>query len=375
MIVRDRNHPSIVAWGVRINESRDDTRFYTATNALARELDPTRPTSGVRGFDNPESEYLEDVFAFNDFSNGVMEPRQTPYLITEFAGHMLPTKAWDSDERQLAHALLHANIQNAQMGMQNVSGALGWCAFDYNTHKDFGSGDRIDYHGVMSIFRLPKYAAYFYESQQSPARRPVLKAATLWSMGDRDGSGNDPLYVFSNCERITVTIGDEFYGTFTPAYDEFPHLTYPPFKVTGLGLVMLWGSAVRDLHLYGYVGDQLVAEQHFAADGLPTQLQLAADDTMLRADGMDMTRVVCRVTDRYGNRLPYFNQPVFFELRGPAEFIGENPFALPGGQAAIYIRVTQEAGIVTLKATTERLPSVEVHITVVEVGQEAPMMI
>src|SRR4029077_16810558 len=42
MIRRDWNHPSIILWGVRINESKDDHNFYTRTNALSHQLDPTR---------------------------------------------------------------------------------------------------------------------------------------------------------------------------------------------------------------------------------------------------------------------------------------------------------------------------------------------
>ena len=64
MIYRDYNHPSIIMWGVRINESLDDDDFYTKTNALAHELDPTRPTTGVRYL--RESSFLEDVYGFND---------------------------------------------------------------------------------------------------------------------------------------------------------------------------------------------------------------------------------------------------------------------------------------------------------------------
>ena len=161
MITRDRHHPAIVLWGVRINESWDDEVFYRATNKLAHELDPTRQTGGARYFQ--ESQFLEDVFTYNDFSNTIVEPLHTPHLVTEFSGHMFPTKTFDQEERQIEHALRHTRIQNAQMGMRNVTGAIGWCAFDYNTHREFGSGDRMCYHGVMDIFRLPKFAAALYD--------------------------------------------------------------------------------------------------------------------------------------------------------------------------------------------------------------------
>ena len=41
MCIRDRdyNRPSIVLWGVRINESQDDHNFYERTNALAHSMD------------------------------------------------------------------------------------------------------------------------------------------------------------------------------------------------------------------------------------------------------------------------------------------------------------------------------------------------
>ena len=67
MVLQYRNHPSIVLWGVRINESQDDDEFYRRTNALAHELDPSRPTSGVRYLE--KSSLLEDVYAYNDFSH------------------------------------------------------------------------------------------------------------------------------------------------------------------------------------------------------------------------------------------------------------------------------------------------------------------
>ncbi|MCC6804673.1 MAG: hypothetical protein IT319_17455 [Anaerolineae bacterium] len=353
MITRDRNHPSIVLWGVRINESWDDEAFYKATNRLAHDLDPTRQTGGVRFFQ--ESQFLEDVFTYNDFSNTIVEPLHTPHLVTEFSGHMFSTKTFDQEERQIEHAVRHARIQDKQLGMGNVTGAIGWCAFDYNTHREFGSGDRICYHGVMDIFRLPKFAAYFYETQAD--NPPVVRIASFWTPGDRSGGGNDPLTIFSNCDEIEVFVGDDSFGRFQPDRANFPNLSHPPFVVAGMTLGSLSGRNYRELRVVGYRNGQPAAEQRIEADGVPKRLLLMPDDTRLVADGADITRLVFKVTDRYGNRLPHAHSIVTFEIDGPGELIGDNPFALVGGQAALYVKATHQPGVITIRASAARLPS------------------
>ena len=360
MIERDRNHPSIVLWGVRINESPDDEAFYDDTNTLARELDPTRQTGGVRNFIG--SQLIEDVYTFNDFSNTILEPEHTPHLVTEFNGHMYPTKMWDQEERAIEHALRHARIQDKQLGMARVAGAIGWCMADYNTHKELGSGDRICYHGVLDIFRLPKFAAYFYESQISPTIRTVLRVASYWTIGDRSEGGNDPLIMFSNCDEIAVYVGGSLHGRFSPDRTQYPHLPHPPFNVTGLHMLLTWGGAFEDLHVVGFLGGEQVIEQKIASDGMPTALTLQADDSELQADGADMTRLVFKIVDKFGNRLPYTQSVVTFEIDGPGELIGENPFALMGGQAAVYVKAGRTAGSITICASTPRLPVAETTI-------------
>ena len=67
MVLQYRNHPSIILWGVRINESMDEDALYTETNRIAHALDSTRQTSGVRYI--RKSSLLEDVYAYNDFSH------------------------------------------------------------------------------------------------------------------------------------------------------------------------------------------------------------------------------------------------------------------------------------------------------------------
>ena len=72
MLLQNRNHPSIILWGVRINESVDDDEFYTRTNQIAHALDPSRATSGVR--------YLERAISWKMFTPTTISPTtaQTP---------------------------------------------------------------------------------------------------------------------------------------------------------------------------------------------------------------------------------------------------------------------------------------------------------
>jgi beta-galactosidase len=365
MIERDRNHPSIILWGVRINESPDHDQFYTRTNALAHDLDPTRQTGGVRCFLG--SSFLEDVYTYNDFSNTVIDPEQHPYLITEFAGHMFPTKIWDGEDRLIEHALLHTKIHNLQKGNPRISGAIGWCAFDYATHIEFGSGDRICYHGVMDTFRLPKWAGYFYQSQLSPSKKVVLKAATHWTMGDRSGGGNNPLTIFSNCDEVVVMIGDINVGKFKPDKSTYPNLEHPPIIVYGLNEYSAWGQRkFFDLHLIGYIHGQQVAEQWISSDKLPKKLDIKSSTDQLLADGSDIARVSFFITDEFGNPLPYARNIITFKLEGEADLIGENPFPLIGGQAAVYVRAKRKASLITITAQTPGLQDAKVSLEIIE---------
>lgn len=337
MILRDRHHPSIILWGVRINESPDDHDFYARTNQLARELDPTRQTGGVRAF--RESELLEDVFTYNDFSGRVQDPVHVPYLITEFAGHTFPTKSFDSAQRQMEHAMLHTRIQNYQSGNPQIAGAIGWCAFDYNTHIQFGAGDRICYHGVCDIFRLPKLAAAFYRSQKDPKQELVLEPADFWARGDWNETLKT-LIIYSNCDEVEVHFGAKLVRTLAPARERYPNLPHPPFILDRIE----WTAGWPDLKLVGKIKGKTVIKRQMPADKLPVELKAWTDSGELAADGRDMTQLSFMMVDRFGNLCPYATGVVTAVAAGGVELIGENPFALVGGRGALYVRAGRKKG-------------------------------
>jgi beta-galactosidase len=358
MVRRDWNHPSIILWGVRINESGDNHDLYTKTNALAHALDDSRPTGGVRYRYN--SERLEDVFTMNDFGFPLRPPNHPLYLNTEFNGHMYPTKRNDNVERLREHTHRHARVHDQLASDDKYAGGLGWCAFDYNTHDEFGSGDRICYHGVSDIFRIPKPAAGFYKSQCDPSEEIVLEPAFDWARGDENETFTNAL-VCSNCEKLKFYIGEKLIAEVEPDRKTYQHLKYAPF-VTNLhdGI----GRAWADLRIEGFIGEKKVIERKLSGRGADRQLLVEPDDRELIGDGIDMTRIVMKVTDEFGAVRPFANGPINLTIEGPGEIIGENPFALFGGVGAIWIRSKQGPGLIRLMAKHQTLGSKTIEINV-----------
>jgi beta-galactosidase len=375
MITRDWNHPSIVIWGVRINESPDDHDLYTRTNALARDLDATRPTGGVRYI--TESELLEDVYTMNDFILGNEEwggnrprtalrpqkevtglDRVVPYMITEYNGHMYPTKAGDQEQRQAEHVIRHLEVMDAMYGDPQVAGCIGWCAFDYNTHKDFGAGDRICHHGVMDMFREPKFAAYAYASQGEPQGGVVLKPVTYWARGERNIGGVLPLIILTNCDEVELRYGNHAPKRVGPDRDRFPHLPHPPVIVDQRHLTPeelgLWGMKWEDGMITGYLNGTAVATTRLVCDPVAHDLQVIPDAN--RIGPHDMVRVMVRALDQAGNKLPFFPEPVAISVTGAGRRIGPGFVPLRAGSTGFWVQ-GEGTGEITVTVSNDRLGS------------------
>ena len=424
MVRQYRNHPSVILWGVRINESQDDDDFYIRTNKAARELDPTRPTGGVRYIKN--SHLLEDVYTFNDFSHDGAAPGcqpkrsvtsdiDKPYLISEYCGHMYPTKSYDDEEQCLEHALRHARVMDAAAGEEGVSGAFGWCFFDYNTHRDFGSGDRVCYHGVCDMFRSPKLAAAVYASQQDDF--PILEISSSMDIGEHPASVRGKVYAFTNADSVRFYINDVFIREYLPSDSPFKNLRHPPIEINdyiggrleageGYGgrqaqytkdvlnesavngmnglsadakfkaayLMFRHGMSYEDAYqLYGkYISnwgdsaavfrfeaikDGEVVKTAVKAPFAERRMELKVSSTELtEGDTYDAAQIRYRLTDRNGNTLTRFNSTVKVTVDGPLELIGPSDAPVMGGMGGLYVRTVGAPGKATVTIKAERIP-------------------
>jgi len=243
------------------------------------------------------------------------------------------------------------------------AGGIGWCAFDYNTHANFGSGDRICYHGVADIFREPKPAAFFYKSQCDPAEEIVLEPAFHWARND-ESVGFTKGLICSNCDHVKIytitSTGEHLLAEADPDRTQFPHLKYAPFDVDfGDKIRENWG----DLRIDGYISGKQVISKRYSGDGVDHQFVVQPDDTELVADGADTTRVVLRMNDKYGAIRPFASDGIALELEGPGVLIGDNPATLIGGAVAVWVRAGEQPGSVTLRAKHPMHGTKEVQFT------------
>ena len=287
MLLQNRNHPSIILWGVRINESVDDDAFYARTNKIAHQLDPSRATSGVRYLE--KSHLLEDVYAYNDFSHNGTTPGAKPkkdvtpdmgkaLLISECNGHMYPTKPFDDGPHRQEHALRHVRVQNAAYASGEHAGCFGWCMFDYQTHKDFGSGDRICYHGVLDSFRNPKLAAAVYASQGDAD--PVLAVSSSMDIGDNPAGQLGTAYVFSNAQQVKLYKNDVFVTALRRS--EWTALPHPPFVMDDTIGELLETQEHFSPSKAAAVRDCLLAAGKYGLAGLPLAYKVKFGWCMLR---------------------------------------------------------------------------------------------
>lgn len=412
MIRQYRNHPSIILWGIRINESPDDDAFYEKTNAVAHKLDPSRPTGGVRAM--KKSHLLEDVYTYNDFLHDgempgcdpkkkVTSDMEKPYLISEYNGHMYPTKAFDNEERRSEHAIRHANVLDAVAGQSDIAGSFGWCMFDYNTHKDFGSGDRICYHGVMDMFRNPKLASNIYACEQE--QTPVLEITSSMDIGEHPGCNRGNIYILSNADSVKMYKNDRFIKEYLPEMSPYKHLKHGPILIddfigdsfaqnerfrpkhakeitdamnlvargslnhipkrlylTALKLLLIYHIDFAEVtRLYTkYIGDWGGTATVYRFDAIKDgkvvksvtkepvreiRLEAEADHTILTEQhSYDVALVRIRAVDDHGNVLPFYQEPVRLIAGGDISIIGPDTIALQGGMGGTYVKSMGRSG-------------------------------
>lgn len=371
------------------------------------------------------------MYTYNDFVHDGMNQGCDPkkkvtsdsektYMVTEYNGHMFPTKSFDCEPHRMQHAMRHANVLEAVEKEEDIAGSFGWCMADYNTHRDFGSGDRICYHGVLDMFRNPKMAAVVYASKQDQI--PVLETSCSMEIGEYPASTLGKTYIFTNTEKVRIYKNekfvkeykvkdskpiemDDYVGDLLISEEGFTkeqsdatkhilnsvakyglnHVPWSTFlKMPKLMLkYKMTVQQVTDLYTK-YIGNWGESAVEYRFDGIKNGkvvksiikapmkkmiLQAKADHTkLIETHTYDVALVQIKMVSEYGNVLHYSHEPIFIETEGPIEVIGPTCITLQGGMFGTYVK---SAGVGNAKLTLkdQRENKVEIHFQVEKRGE------
>ena len=298
----------------------------------------------------------------------------------------------------------------------------GWCMFDYNTHKDFGSGDRICYHGVMDMFRIPKYAASVYAVN---IESPYLEVLSSLSIGEQEASEIKEVYVMTNADFVRFKINKDVIGDFYPSsLDRYKDLPNPPVIIDDfignlihenelyskkdcdtlkevllsiihhgmkiplrLKIKMLlflrkhklsmdqaakfyekyvgkWGLESITYTFEAYKNNEIIASKKLGATDNHLLTAVIDDSVITETDTYQTTRVVVKHVNELSNTMDYSSEIIKVSIAGPLELIGPDTLPLLGGSTGFFVKTIQKTGIATINISSINLELISIKVEI-----------
>ena len=380
LVVRDRNHPSIILWSLCneqwIQATPEAAAITRAMKERVRELDPTRPVTAAMngGFDSAAGMASElEVIGINyhpDVYDSVHKlfPR-APIAATEIASEIstrgvYTTNHWEDYYGDRERGYVSAYSISAGPGGQTVEnawppvaarefigGGFVWSAFDYKGEPRPFEWPVVNAHyGFMDLCGFPKDSYYYYKAWWTD--KPVLHLFPHWNWAGKEGQ-EIAVWVHSNCDAVELFLNGASLGrqTVTPLRHLEWKVKYAPGKLVAKGIRK--GAAI---------------EATRETTGEPAAIRLTADRSMLAADNADLAVVTVEVIDAQGRLVPTAGNKIAFTLTGPAKLIGvgngdpschepdkANSRSAFNGLAQALVQTTRAAGEISLTASAEGL--------------------
>ncbi|MDT5155703.1 MAG: beta-galactosidase [Acidobacteriota bacterium] len=390
MVVRDRNHPSVVMWSTG-NEipNRNKPEVVKTAKALAdyvRRLDPTRPVTS----------------AVND-----MGEDKDPYFATlDLAGYNYMKDKYDADHRRVSRRVMVATESfpleafDYWMGVVDhpyVVGDFVWTAFDYIGEASIGwrgywqehnfypwtlayCGD-IDICGWKrpqsfyrdALWKKDQVSVFVKPPRPSFDPNPKRQSWSKWHWFDVaadwnwKGYENKPLEVnvYSSCEEVELFLNGRSLGR------------KPTNRSTEL--TARWNVPYQAgvLKAVGYDAGKQAGSAELRTAGEPARITLSADRSDIKADGEDLSYITVELTDARGVRNPKAENLVRFSVEGPGTIVAvgnANPVSTESyqqpqrkawqGRCLLVLKSERRAGRVVIRASTQGLAPATLAIRV-----------
>ena len=324
MILRDRNHPSVILWSIgneewKIEGNIKGARITRVMQDFVKRLDPTRPvTAAVSGGWGGISAAI-DVFGVNYIRHGDVDRQHREF----------PAQIIIGTEETTTQATRGIYIENAALAHQpprddGTTGGNAESGWKFYNDRDYTAGifywTGFDYRGeptpyiwpaVLSQFGIldncgfPKDSFHYLRAWWTAD--PVLHVFPYWNWRGREGQ---PIEVraHSNCQEVELFLNGNSLGR--KAMPPNGHLAWQvPYQP---------GELVAN----GYVMGELTVERVVRTTGPATAFQLMADLTKIAPDGDDVAVVTLKVVDPAGDTVPTADHLASFTVTGPGRILG-----------------------------------------------------
>ncbi len=323
MIRRDRNHPSIIVWGIagEINAPQKvAARVVEAVAKKYRELDPTRPVAmhAPRG---EEIEALVDVVGLDVSKETDQKHIKHPdrsYMVAEYSVATIGRGIYGMGPESEDFGCERHEEYLSQLNLRPwMAGGTIWHQFDYDGETYDTAIPHVVAFGVADVWRIPKDVYYFYQGQWSA--KPMVHIVGHWTWPGDEGRMKS-VKVYSNAEAVELSLNGKSLGV--KKGGNYP--TLPP---------LVWQVPYQPGTLKAVArsqGKEISDERKTA--GPAHHIVLQSDVRQLRAgDPESLAYITALVVDEHGTVVPTSYHPITFTLYGPGELLEQTWLGHPTG--------------------------------------------
>jgi beta-galactosidase len=398
MILRDRNHPSVILWSIgnEIQERGDSLglRITKELISIVKNLDKSRPVTAA-------------ICSFWDNPGKTWEYAQPALELQDVAGYNYMWREYENDHKKYPERMMIGTESIAKEAFENwqmvekypyVLGDFIWTSMDYlgeagighsmiatpDTKPQFSPGWPWynAYCGDIDICGFKKPQSYFRDvvwkisnlemAVHAPIPAGMKELVSMWGWPDEQQSWNWmgsegqklQVNVYSNYPEVRLELNGKVVGTkAVSAETKLTAAFEVPFEAGELKAI-----ALKD--------GKEVETKILKTTGNPAKIRLTADRSEIKADRNDLSYVTVEVTDAAGMLVPNANQLIQFKVEGAGELAAVengNPkdmksFRAPkvssfNGRCLIILRPSGTPGEIKLKAESEGLDGMEMVVT------------
>ncbi|MEP6595669.1 MAG: glycoside hydrolase family 2 TIM barrel-domain containing protein [Ginsengibacter sp.] len=367
MVLRDRNHPSIVIYSVgnEIHDNLDNPegfKKYKDQQDLIHQLDGTRPVTMALFRPNSSKVYSNGFAATMDV---VGQNYRENELIAAHEAH----PDWKVVGTENTHVL---NMWLALRDKPYMAGQFLWTGFDYLGEENWPLTTNTQ--GLFD--RVGTWKPTAYQRQSWWSDKPVVH---IVRKDDNAGAGNwvanwtptdfgtyddARVQVYSNCDEVELFLNGKSLGAKPKPADDSPRNWERPFEKGSLQAI-------------GKNNGKVVASEEYKTAGAPVKILLTTEQSSLTNNWNDVAFITATIVDANGIICPNEDSKIKFTIDGNGiidavdngntsshDIYHSSEYSAYHGRCIAIIKTKSTSGKIIVKATVGGLMEGSVIIEV-----------